>query len=110
MVPRPPDVTRTDTLFPYTTPFRAFLFNHLQLNGEYLRPEVSPPCALSRHSARRPLFGEATLQSDERQPDARLHGAERQVLARGNVAMGQLLEQGQQIGRASGRDRGCQYV
>src|SRR3546814_14213877 len=116
MIRRPPRSTRTDTLFPYTTLFRSalgrntarvgadhrpgpgdvaadILFGHQKING------VDPAVVLDDEVDDRVLWAGAAHPGDLRQ---RLAGKRLQLV---------VLEAGQQeIGRASCRERVCQYV
>src|SRR3546814_2771236 len=43
MIRRPPRSTRTDTLFPYTTLFRSFIFIAIQAMGQFVDPDSRSP-------------------------------------------------------------------
>src|SRR3546814_13813736 len=99
MIRRPPRSTRTDTLFPYTTLFRSVV-RHV---GAGRRPLHAGRRAVELDQAaeiRRPL-GEALVLdgalADEGQADVALLHVHR-------------LGGDEQIGRASCRERVCQYV
>src|SRR3546814_15401666 len=114
MIPRPPRTTRTDTLFPYTTLFRS---------DSAMRPR------LRRHRDRQPFLRQLAHQIDEALPlfskavgDRHAHVVEEQ-LRRVRLVLPDLVEvaaaletltlgldQDDQIGRASCRERVCQYV
>src|SRR3546814_13708994 len=90
MIRRPPRSTRTDTLFPYTTLFRSALQEPLAVYG---------PAAILHQGAeivhRDMVDVERVIPSVGQQPRHRHPPAP---------------EQRQQIGRASCRERVCQYV
>src|SRR3546814_11588333 len=89
MLRRPPRSTRTDTLFPYTTLFRSLW----RARGNEAVPRPG-------HSARR------AVDDDHRcRKLSRLCGRHPGALADGADA-----ETGREIGRASCRERVCQYV
>src|SRR3546814_11838460 len=103
MLRRPPRSTRTDTLFPYTTLFRS----HLQARG----PEAGARAdRLLRHpgrelQGREPRALRARLRRPEGEP-SRPH----LLLDHRLRPDGTLRAARRQIGRASGRERVCQYV
>src|SRR3546814_15860825 len=103
MIRRPPISTRTDTLFPYTTLFRS-----TGIPGNYLKPSITAagldpdnlPTAGSEHSN----FG--TTRS---KPWRDIWGAGQGVGSIDSILpVRQIVEK--QIGRASCRERVCQYV
>src|SRR3546814_11733246 len=100
MIRRPPRSTRTDTLFPYTTLFRSGRAEGRGHRSLYVRSQ--------RLSRRRPGAAAqcgADAQCQDRGAKARTGqgGAGMQMREiRGGAA--------EQIGRASGRERVCQYV
>src|SRR3546814_15086006 len=103
MIRRPPRSTRTDTLFPYTTRFRA-------RDGEAAdRAAVGRAAAFT--SAARPLndlaglFEKDAAGFSENCPPRRAHEKRdlQLLLKRMNLS-------GNKIGRASCRERVCQYV
>src|SRR3546814_18376705 len=113
MIRRPPRSTRTDTLFPYTTLFRSMAGKIATVAGfgdvgkgsaESLRSagcrvlvtEADPICALQAA-----LEGFEAVTMDEAAPRADLF-----VTATGNV---DVITVHHKIGRASCRERGCQY-
>src|SRR3546814_17657107 len=102
MLRRPPRSTRTDTLFPYTTLFRS-LFNPRSVSSAAI---AGQPCTLSR-SARGPGVLAPT------QIEVRCQGAE-PVICRAEAcdnSYGPLwVVDKKEIGRASCRERVCQYV
>src|SRR3546814_12424297 len=105
MIRRPPRSTRTDTLFPYTTLFRsaqavepgkdklvisfgtATTLDHIGPDGAYLGGIIAPGVNLSL---------EALVAAAAKLPRIAIEAP----------AMNSVIE----IGRASGRERGCQYV
>src|SRR3546814_14033956 len=102
MIRRPPRSTRTDTLFPYTTLFRS----------DRIEPAVLPAVILGRVGLRRVVELDADLLQripagqvglgHQRQPVVDFPGGAEGV----DAGQGQLGE----IGRASCRERVCQYV
>src|SRR3546814_15609471 len=117
MIRRPPRVTRTDALFPYTTLFRSL--------GAFRIGAAR----IDRHSAVRVVFGAAIEQPPEWQAGtARGEIPQRDVDAGDGLGEGPGLARLQredarcigeaaplqrrvfQIGNASGRARVCQYV
>src|SRR3546814_16173537 len=110
---RPPRSTRTDTLFPYTTLFRSVPGEEIEVAGRASHRRVA--------LAVDPLAGDA-LRPERDEPLAVVAVGGVQVHGRGGAvqALGQVIERGElveqlvdavdQIGRASCRERGCQYV
>src|SRR3546814_12019915 len=106
MIRRPPRSTRTDTLFPYTTLFRS-----LREHG----PEVLDPHRLValerrvevRHHADQPAAARSVGLQRGR-GGLFVAGAERARPTVVELVAGAVS--GEEIGRASGRERGCQYV
>src|SRR3546814_18302218 len=107
MIRRPPRSTRTDTLFPYTTLFRSCwkLINDLQErhNMDY-----------GLHVRQNLTFATITTKETERMVDGRRDDKKdpTQLFAlhpRGCAHAGRAHSR-PEIGRASGRERGCQYV
>src|SRR3546814_14430153 len=97
MIRRPPRSTRTDTLFPYTTRFRS------QRRSAGLRPDHARPAFHSSPSrpsdVTRGRF--ITLEGGE--------GVGKLTLIRA-LAVAREPRGIDEIGRASGRERGCQSV
>src|SRR3546814_16927728 len=103
MIRRPPIPTRTDTLFPYTTLFRsdgasAGRAQLLDPLDEQRRPETA--AAAVDPDRERPV----RLAAVDRRLDQRFEQREREVV---DDFPAQIFEQ---IGRASCRERVCQYV
>src|SRR3546814_19710168 len=103
MIRRPPRSTRTDTLFPYTTLFRS-------------RSWCARQTALAAASTCRRCTRQEVA---DRRPAMAAHAHEWPGMYRGDIAGTpatlQLTEAGGalpgvKIGRASCRERGCQYV
>src|SRR3546814_17280448 len=115
MVRPPPGPTRTSTPFPYTTLFRSLQPAHADAQLHPPAGEAVEGGHLLREGHRVALREDqdAGAEADRRrrrgdvgEPDQRIRDVE--VLAAGHaavVAVGVL-----QIGRASGRERVCQYV
>src|SRR3546814_15032954 len=125
MVPRPPKATPTDTLFPYTTLFRY----HTALAGPILsaclRTKASDQAADLEAGLREgrprvddiirppPLFGIGRLQMDNPAEFRSGHagpGQDSLALLPGRGRDDDDARQLATIGRASSRERGCQYV
>src|SRR3546814_12177003 len=100
MIRRPPRSTRTDTLFPYTTLFRSQL-QHQGMRGQLHLGDVLHPRADLR--ADLPAAVDGGVDDD---------AARKGLVAvqRGLPAAPQADEDLVEIGRASCRDRVCQYV
>src|SRR3546814_13810816 len=121
MIRRPPRSTRTDTLFPYTTLFRSdfdeqlvALADKLALTSE--QRDLARQRLRDRHlAAPRPegrvgaLVG--VIVEDDEVADAFVIEANPAVIGVdiGGVEIA-VRAMCKQIGRASGRERGCQYV
>src|SRR3546814_14336797 len=120
MIRRPPSATRTDTLFPYATLFRAWL--QIQLigpKGNFQRIEMPREAFLSGLSKSTPRVNSAELNrrlkasfenSDVALTDMKFEPIGRDGNAvyfsmRMNMSVGE-----SKIGRASCRERLCQYV
>src|SRR3546814_18742370 len=123
MIRRPPSSTRTDTLFPYTTLFRSGSDDELVTNlhkavgfhGAHIEKQVTGARAVghravawNRPGRRGPdddagpsEFVLGCLDDGKANPDRR-----RDVVVILDLGLGR----GGQIGRASCRDRVCQYV
>src|SRR3546814_14188365 len=103
MIRRPPRSTRTDTLFPYTTLFRS----------DALDPQMDdPPAPILHDRDVRALAIEKTRAIEEADGDGR-DGKQREhaLVAFAVAQRRQYAAQHQsQIGRASCRERVCQYV
>src|SRR3546814_14656321 len=110
MIRRPPRSTRTDTLFPYTTLFRSL---EARLSGVELRPRAQAEEGrllvglAHRQRGVAAGFGEGVAAGvDMREPD---EGRDRRV-AGGDVIADLAENLHREIGRASCRERVCQYV
>src|SRR3546814_19944897 len=107
---RPPRSTRTDTLFPYTTLFRSTKMDQKQLTeeGHYgvlggagARMEM-PGCSLCMGNQAQVREGATVMSTSTRNFPNRLG-------KNSNVFLGS-AELAAKIGRASCRERVCQYV
>src|SRR3546814_13250942 len=100
MVRRPPGSTRTETLLPYTTLFRSALHLVGEGGGELARQRrVVRQVAILDRILQRELGGrQQHREFGARQPAPFARAAHQLVVRR------------QQIGRASCRERVCQYV
>src|SRR3546814_11655124 len=99
MIRRPPRSTRTDTLFPYTTLFRSTPCGMVVVLEGGLR-RGSGQQQQDEHQVGNGWAG----RQGERMHD-QLHGARPVAM---NVQAGTTTRA--KLGRASGRERGCQYV
>src|SRR3546814_11216373 len=104
MIRRPPRSTRTDTLFPYTTLFRSISVARRWSAGQPLPTAVRPSA-----------FHSATVIQREWRACTRGQVGDTAVpaIARLSIVAGTPTSSPQgpprsQIGRAAGRDRGCQ--
>src|SRR3546814_14886281 len=107
MIRRPPRSTRTDTLFPYTTLFRSNRGRGSCGAGVPIGT-ASQGCGKPRHEVRRESrVGSVAAQAQVSEED-RLRAGWYALLAQlmSREPGDRLLE----IGRASWRERGCQYV
>src|SRR3546814_15364618 len=122
MTRRPPRSTRTDTLFPYTTLFRSRLCNPLSVLCVFLRASdqrmgdvVFDRSARTALSCRRPTLATASARRTARHDPLGSDGCGGRcspypglsAAAGGPASCGGGTEE---IGRASCRDRVCQYV
>src|SRR3546814_12563234 len=102
MIRRPPRSTRTDTLFPYTTLFRSFESS----TGIGVRGQVGGSLLAIGNTALMHEVGvDASVLSTPAE-ELRRAGASVMYLAVDGALAGLLGE----IGSASCRERGCQYV
>src|SRR3546814_20915691 len=101
MIRRPPSSTRTDALFPYTTRFRSGLF--ASFAGEFLdlRDPAAPPDCLH------PDIGVGYPAGNALAAEVRRRGVNGIVYPSVRDPVGVCLVE---IGRASCRERVCQYV
>src|SRR3546814_15052613 len=107
MIRRPPRSTRTDTLFPYTTLFRSAGFDR-QRSAFAIELELAVlHHALQAHRA----IGHRAQRGDGRTADVE-HGEVADARKRGTVPVPPDVGAAAavEIGRGSGRERGCQYV
>src|SRR3546814_19058397 len=98
MIRRPPRSTRTDTLFPYTTLFRSAL----DFAGEFAVAFLIDGQLVGADVDVRPLAA--------RQPGNRLIVTAEVERTAADVEFGFGVDQPAEIGRASCRERVCQYV
>src|SRR3546814_11826057 len=116
MIRRPPRSTRTDTLFPYTTLFRSAWLADADIAAAVLRVVADAHDVAARQpQAARPL----NLEEEEfggigGPSDFESAAFERPALDRRPVVIADkpavLEPPANQIGKASCRERGCQYV
>src|SRR3546814_20732847 len=108
MLRRPPRSTRTDTLFPYTTLFRSVLLL-MQMDSPLEQGNV-PGKFLEYLGARRPIlvlgWDQGVPATIVKQRSAGAATTDPEAIAR---QLGAWLEV-KEIGRASCRERVCQYV
>src|SRR3546814_16561756 len=99
MILRPPRATRTDTLFPYTALFRSRL--------------GVPDLEEIHHPPEEGEIGDAGFETGKRRQDEAAAAVEGHCLRRARAAPLDVvidLAVGVEIGRASCRERVCQYV
>src|SRR3546814_15079236 len=109
MIRRPPRSTRTDTLFPYTTLFRSFTFFSTRRNAPALAAFFfgSPPHSFFLFP--RPFCSKRSLTGTD--PAPILTPAARACAASSMRNQRRRNRRpGHEIGRASCRERVCQYV
>src|SRR3546814_17147517 len=103
MIRRPPRSTRTDTLFPYPTRFRSISEYAQAALGPIRIPELQRPALILDGQNRLVTFAwSMTTYEDEVDPSAPGYD----IWRSGKV----LVADPHQIGRASCRERVCQYV
>src|SRR3546814_11771715 len=102
MIRRPPRSTRTDTLFPYTTLFRSFLAAHFD--------GASADGHFDRVVVQRVVAGGAGFLVHGGSPWAARDRANAGDHAADCAAVRIFSDSRCEIGRASGRERVCQYV
>src|SRR3546814_15839014 len=106
MIRRPPRSTRTDTLFPYTTLFRSHPTRGAISPAEFI--PVAEECGLIE------TIGEWVLRTacDEaaRWPDGVRVAVNVSPIQFANPALPAIVTNAPEIGRASCRERVCQYV
>src|SRR3546814_10986368 len=107
MIRRPPISTRTDTLFPYTTLFRSpSLRASVRLNG----PAEIHRCAALQEKAGGGLPPDRLPRCPLQRRPAKIAGDHWSVVVLFPPLSGPLYRARRQIGRASCRERVCQYV
>src|SRR3546814_14399616 len=104
MIRRPPRSTRTDTLFPYTTLFRSRFAADAVLGGNRARRARGAVATEAHLRLRR--IADAEIARDELAAVIVQHRPRAAVRAAG----GRRFLPAHQIGRASCRERVCQYV
>src|SRR3546814_15512054 len=110
MIRRPPRSTRTDTLFPYTTLFRSPCPFDAKSSLRSGNRSVPIPLAHRRRKCPARFLGHRRTICGE--PDrAGYGGLYLRAKCPNRSSEGRLLHgQTAEIGRASGRERGCRYV
>src|SRR3546814_13521706 len=106
MIPRPPRSTRTDTLFPYTSPFRseAAEAGAIRFGARADAPPISYRTADGR------FRGYAIDICEEVKKAYRARHPEREIAEDYVLVTTADRQEKLQIGRASCRERVCQYV
>src|SRR3546814_15279440 len=115
MIRRPPRSTRTDTLFPYTTRFRSSAFRELDSAAQAFNAmlgglrwfETYVPRSLVMRLIR---LGEDGVESEERQVTVMFTDIAGFTTASQQLTPHDTADFLNQIGRASCRERVCQYV
>src|SRR3546814_11105706 len=105
MILEPPRSTRTDTLFPYTTLFRSLVVIYL-----YGLERFGPAQADGYHDGLEATFnflGEYPRAAREREE---IRSPVRIYPYKAHLIVYELGPNDNEIGRASGRERVCQYV
>src|SRR3546814_19584561 len=102
MLRRPPRSTRTDTLFPYTTLFRSIDVARLGDRLDHGKPSVTLTLPAVENAVA-PSILAWTVDSVVGAHHAVIEPGERDCHLEGGA-------RGVQIGRATGRERVCQYV
>src|SRR3546814_12470805 len=116
MIRRPPRSTRTDTLFPYTTLFRSAVDEKGRGSADARSLHVGAVTVEDADGARRQHLcsGGLSVQSRRRCNLEEQAGVSRCAVSSPLRLLPQTRLQNRledaQIGRASGRERGCQYV
>src|SRR3546814_14125979 len=95
---RPPDATRTATLFPYTTLFRSKIFQ----SGAFI--------AVSGAMAAIVIAIAMSVWRAREEKQSETYGSARWATDKEIRKAGLLKQDGVEIGRASCRERVCQYV
>src|SRR3546814_17258676 len=112
MIRRPPRSTRTDTLFPYTTLFRSTLWTDFELFGAKHKHVVIAQIADSMNDYRCIRLARAGYRKLRPADTLSWHRAQRRWLEQ-RLAIpfaGRTVVITHKIGRASCRERVCQYV
>src|SRR3546814_17113251 len=104
MIRRPPRSTRTDTLFPYTTLFRS-----RSIEGAPAANELADPGPFIRREHKALWHQRCAVGAVPPASDLDAYRGEDPVLDIG-AGIGVETGDGEQIGRASCRERVCQYV
>src|SRR3546814_15371409 len=119
MIRRPPRSTRTDTLFPYTTLFRSRLLEVLRerdaLLGKLRSVEQEADIAAAERAQTSAELEQAIKVIDANRETIELQLQDLERLRRDLAALHETRQQlendiAAQIGRASCRERVCQYV
>src|SRR3546814_16677688 len=101
MIRRPPISTRTDTLFPYTTLFRSCAA---------LRVAMLPAATTQTQYLRHFDASIAQLMVPDPRLTSSIPSFDPDELIQSHPVPTLLIAGGGEIGRATGRERGCQYV
>src|SRR3546814_18493799 len=104
MIRRPPRSTRTDTLFPYTTLFRSAMSGGTEVAAGRIGEEGEGGAFVGRYDGRIMIF--MAPQRRRGIGEARRLGQPRLSIAERHLPFGEVGK----IGRASCRERVCQYV
>src|SRR3546814_14429772 len=106
MIRRPPGSTRTDTLFPYTTLFRSL--EKVMITSGWPSPVgASSCCSLFASSF---ISGFLSLDSNQGSVPSSRYAPSRHLVILKNHPFRVCYSPEREIGRASCRERVCQYV
>src|SRR3546814_15840773 len=118
MIRRPPRSTLTDTLFPYTTLFRSFLTKErtvllarvLASSDIGLEPDILNGSKMPKSEDTVVLFATPAADPIRPTPEYQLAALTLQLASAIAAADGDFCAKEIEIGRASCRERVCQYV
>src|SRR3546814_16987748 len=106
MIRRPPRSTRTDTLFPYTTLFRS----RRDIKRKQLSLERSGRLVMAEEKKQEKAFDPEETSRGEPGVETPVDLGEEPLVDLSDVGHAGRLSPDEKIGRASWRERVCQYV